>query len=74
MVRKPYTKADGFESVARSLREFGYPDATAAMVKDIYAAMKRGDRTMPHGIVGMFAESQIKEVGKAFDALPDGAA
>jgi hypothetical protein len=66
-----YTKRDGFEAVARSLREFGYPDATAQMVAETYTAMKRGD-PLPHGIVGMFAEGQIKEVWEKFDTLPDG--
>lgn len=71
--RKTYTKRDGFESVATSLREFGYPDATAAMVADVYAAMKEGKTggQLPHGIVGMFAERQIEEVREKFDALPD---
>lgn len=69
-----YTKQDGFEAVARSLREFGYPDATAQMVSDTYSAMKKGDADMPHGIIGMFAERQIDEVREKFDSLPDGPA
>lgn len=72
MARKKenYTKQMGFEAVARSLREFGYPDASAKMVSDTYDAMKRGDKKLPHGVVGMFAESQLKEVWDKFETLP----
>lgn len=71
--RKTYTKQDGFEDVARSLREFGYPDASAQMVADTWAAMKEGksDADLPHGIIGRFAERQLEEVRDQFDALPD---
>lgn len=71
--RKGYTKQDAFEAVAKSLREFGYPDATASMIAEVYAAMKEGKTGMdlPHGIVGMFAERQIEEVREEVDALPE---
>lgn len=69
--RKTYTKQDGVRAVANSLREFGYPGCTSDMVADTYVAMKRGDEIMPHGIIGMFAQRQIEEVGDKFDKLPD---
>lgn len=53
------------EAIARSLREFGYPDASAQMVADTAAAMERGDSDMPHGIVGMFAQRQLEEIAEA---------
>lgn len=59
---KRYSLTDAFETVARSLREFGYPDVQRAMIRDVFDAMKRGDETMPHGIVGMFAQRQMEEV------------
>lgn len=65
------TKKDGFESVAKSLREFGYPDASAEMVEATWNAMERGDDEMPHGVVGMFAKSQLDEVRERFRELPD---
>lgn len=68
--RQPYTINSAYEAVARSLREFGYPHASAEMVRDTHAAMKAGAAEMPHGIVGMFAESQLKEAGEALDRLP----
>lgn len=52
------------EAVARSLREFGYPDVIAAMVGEIltaYLAGKRGNN-LPHGIIGIFAEGQFIEL------------
>ena len=55
------TLAQAYESVAKSLREFGYPDATAQMVRDTHDAIKAGKAEMPHGIVGRFAESQLRE-------------
>ena len=72
MAKKPkYTKQDGFASVAKSLRDFGYPDCTSQMIADTYEAMKRGDDKMPHGIIGMFAERQLAEVRETFDAMPE---
>lgn len=50
-----------YEAIAASLRQFGYPDVKASMISDTHEAMKRGEKDLPHGIVGMFAEKQIKE-------------
>ena len=70
MPKKTYTLQTAYETVARSLREFGYPDASADMVKATHDAMKAGNPKMPHGIVGMFAQSQLQEAGTALDNLP----
>lgn len=50
-------------AIAKSLREFGYPDADAGKIEDIRAAYRDGQRgeNLPHGILGRFAESQIEE-------------
>lgn len=70
---KGYTKARAFETVAKSLREFGYPDASAAMVKDCWEAMQsgKGDEDMPHGIVGRFAFNQLDEAREQITQFPD---
>ncbi len=60
---------DVYEAVAESLREFGYPDATADMVRATHDAMKRGDAEMPHGIVGMFAQRQLDELSEVLPRL-----
>lgn len=71
MSKKPYTQQTAYEAVARSLREFGYPDAAAAMVADTHKAMLE-KAPIPHGIVGAFAESQMKEVWERLNKLPKG--
>ena len=53
-----------YEAIARSLREFGYPDTTAAMVEEIHEAKRAGEGVLPHGIVGMFADSQLNEAAE----------
>lgn len=65
------TLTEAYEAVAQSLRDFGYPDVTATMVREAHAAMKQGERTLPHDIVGQFAQSQLEVVGDALDRLPD---
>lgn len=52
----------GFDAQARSLREFGYPDVTAAMVAAAHADWKAGKEA--EGIIAMFCES-------AFDDHPE---
>ena len=59
---------DACEAVARSLRDFGYPDASAQMVSDTYDAIRDG-KDVPHGIVGAFAAEQIKGERALFDML-----
>ena len=69
MARK-ITLSDIYETIARSLREFGYPDATAATVRETHAAMKSGEG-IPHGIVGRFAEGQLIDYGNELDRLEE---
>lgn len=55
-----YTLQDAYEAVARSLREFGYPDVNASMIREVHNAMKSGV-DLPHGVIGLFAKSQLEE-------------
>lgn len=57
--------------VAKSLREFGYPDANAEMISDCLDAWLTGKRDfdLPHGVIGAFASRQFDEVE---DARPGG--
>ena len=55
---KMLTKA--CDAVARNLVDFGYRDVTGAMIREIYDAMKAG-KPLPHGVIGKFAESQIRD-------------
>lgn len=48
-----------FEAIAQSLRDFGYAGAPADQVKDTWEAMW-DDKPIPHGVIGAFAESQLK--------------
>lgn len=50
-----------YEAIAKSLREYGYPDVTAAMVEEIHEAKRAEEAVLPHGIVGMFADSQLDD-------------
>jgi hypothetical protein len=70
--RSIYKLDDAMESVAKSLREFGYPDATAEKMRAIYDAWEAGKRfpDLPHGILGGFAESQFDEVADKLKSLP----
>ena len=63
----------GFEAVARNLREFGCPDVTGDMISEIHTALKEGKREgyLPHGVVGMFAQSQILERPDVFGIEDD---
>lgn len=60
----PYrTRTDIARPVAKSLREFGYPDASTEMVKECLDAWLDGKRDLdlPHGIIGAFASRQFDE-------------
>jgi hypothetical protein len=60
------------ESIAKSLRDFGYRDVTAQMISEVYDAWvagKRGHEELPHGVVGAFAESQIAECAEPLAQL-----
>ena len=60
------TLTSSCELIAKSLRDFGYPDVNASMVEEVVRAWNRrepGDKTpLPHGVIGMFVERQIDEV------------
>jgi hypothetical protein len=51
-------------AIGKSLREFGYPDVTTENIVDCWEAYERGDAKMPHGVVGMFAVSQLDEIAE----------
>lgn len=71
MARKKHrgytTRLDVCKPVASSLREFGYPDVTADMIKVILDAWLEGKRNsqLPHGVIGMMAGRQFDEVEEA---------
>jgi hypothetical protein len=48
-----------YSAISASMREFGYPDVTSEMVAEVHEAM-REHRTLPHGIVGMFAKDHLQ--------------
>lgn len=61
------TKTQACGKVAKSLREFGYPDCTAEMICECLDAWLTGKRDLdlPHGIIGAFASRQFDEVEEA---------
>lgn len=50
-----------YRAIAANLREFGYPDVTGAMVREVHESMLVGG-DLPHGVVGMFAKGQLEEL------------
>jgi hypothetical protein len=71
MAKATPTLNQGMEAVARNLREFGYPDVTAVMIRDIYDAWLMGKRypDLPHGIIGGFAERHMETLAE-LEKLP----
>lgn len=71
--KSKYTLGDAMEAVAKSLWDYGYPDVTAMMIREIYDQWKTGKRfpDLPHGVIGGFAESQFEEVKDALPKLPE---
>lgn len=71
MAKLTMTKTDACAKVAKSLREFGYPDCTTSMIADCLDAWIGGKRDMdlPHGIIGAFASRQFDEVEDARPGL-----
>jgi hypothetical protein len=67
MASKTMTKKTACATVAASLREFGYRDATTEMITECLDAWLTGKRDMdlPHGIIGAFASRQFDEVEEA---------
>lgn len=70
MARNKYTLNNAMEAVAKSLRDFGYPDADAQKMREVFDAWKDG-KELPHGILGMFAERQFEEVKDQILKLPE---
>jgi hypothetical protein len=67
------TFEEAMAAIAKSLRDFGYPDADTEMITEVYdafAAGKRGEK-LPHGVVGRFAESQFEQVKDALASLAE---
>ncbi len=54
----------GIEAQAQSLREFGYPDVTAEMVKDAHTKWMAGEAAT--GVIAMFSESAFNEHPEIF--------
>jgi len=57
-----------FEAQARSLREFGYPDVTADMVREAYRKWQA--REPMQGIIEMFCESAFQDHTDLFGTQP----
>jgi hypothetical protein len=55
---------EGFEAQARSLRDFGYPDATAEMVKEGHRKWLAGEA--PDGIIEMMSVRAFEDYPKIF--------
>jgi hypothetical protein len=55
---------EGFKALADSLVDFGYPDATAAMVRKAHDRWKRGEP--PKGIIEMFAVGEFDKRPQIF--------
>lgn len=51
---------DVYTLIARALRDFGYPNVTPTMIAEVHLAM-RAKNDIPHGVVGMFAQSQLTD-------------
>ena len=69
MDKKQYT----FETIAKDLRQFGYPDTTTEMIEETFNAMVEGKSgsDLPHGIISMFAENKLRDVAEHFPELPE---
>ena len=67
MARKTTTKSQLCNAIARSLREFGYPDALGEMIEETMTAWLAGKRfpDLPHGVIGAMAERQFQELADA---------
>lgn len=50
-----------YKAIASNLRDFGYNDISANMIQEIHEALNAGDKTLPHGVIGMFAKDQIEK-------------
>ena len=66
MAKKKGTEAEydrAYANIAKGLREFGYPDVTPEMIKEIHLAWHEGkrDSDLPHGVIGIIVGKQIDE-------------
>lgn len=53
------TKPEGvYRAIASNLRDFGYDDVTPLMIREVHEVINAGDETLPHGIVGIFANAK----------------
>ncbi len=50
--------------IAAGLREFGYPDVTAEIVRECVEAILRGDENIPHGVIGMFVKKGMDDAAR----------
>lgn len=55
---------EGFEAQARAMREFGYSDVTADMIREHHEKWKRGEKNTD--VIGMFSESAFKDYPQIF--------
>lgn len=71
MAKLLMTRTSVCTTVAKSLREFGYPDCTPAMIFDCLKAWLEGKRDLelPHGVIGAFASRQFDEAEEAKPGL-----
>lgn len=64
---KKMTKNEACATVAKDLREFGYPDTSTQMIREVLDQWLTGkrDSALPHGIIGMFAGKQFDDIEEA---------
>ena len=58
----------GFEAQAKALRDFGYPDVTAEMVKAAYEKWVKGDDM--EGVIEMFCAAAFDDHPQIFGKAP----
>lgn len=56
--------SEGFEAQAKAMREFGYPDVTADMIRQNHEAWRRGEKATD--VIAMFSERAFKEYPMIF--------
>ena len=63
------TRLEASWKVDRGLREFGYPDITGEIIKDVLDEWLAGKRDfdLPHGVIGVMAGRQFDDIE---DAVP----
>jgi hypothetical protein len=61
----------GYDAQARALREFGYPDATSAMIREAHRKWLAGEE--PEGIIEMMSIRAFEDYPNIFGAPPESA-